>query len=304
MSVVNDSPPSGTSKTKKKTISKNKHQSQESYEEYLRCAEVDGGRQPRNLLGGLSEGPHETNVSNLLQQRETTGQNKKGKSRTKFLTLDSGKIPFVPLLTDTTSAERNAAIFSDVWIALSSIFCFTSSYYMPEDDYILYTGSDDDNDPPHASPRKKKTSKNTPESFIAESLKVFDWSSDIPVPKQQASNSFVFCREGDYANDKDLLGLHLLEEGQRIVKLFVGITRVSGLTFNWTLRASKKGITIHTSDVPNSPWQAVKSDCIIQQDKHEILKLLLDDSRSHEYDDSMEGFEVFHYILILIFNYI
>ena len=201
----------------------------------------------------------------------------------------------VPFIAPNSSEKRNSAIFSGIWDALSSIFCFTSSGYMPDDDYIIYTGSvdnSDEDDPSPKAPRKKKSLKKKSKSFIAETLNVFDWTAAVTPPKAVPKNPLVFSKEGDYANDKALLGLDLFEESQRIMKIFTGVTRVKGVTFNWTLRAAKNDVNIHTCDIPCSPWQAVKSDCVIKQNKHTILKLLTDDSRSHEYDESMEGYVV------------
>ena len=265
---------------KRKAKSKNKHKAQEAGEGILDDVAVGRERQQERRLPIIS-----SNCVEIEQRRGAHEQSRNANSRIDNLALDTGKSPL-----DTTSVKRNVAIFSNIWIVLSCFFCFTSSYYMPEDDYILYTGSDDETDIPVISSRKKK--QKIPEAVIADSMRVLDWNSDLPAPNLQAIGTLTFCKEGDYFNDKELLGSHLLEEGQRIIKIFAGIKRISGLTFNWTLRASKKGIDVHTCDVPNSPWLAVKSDSIIKRDKFEILKLFLDDSRSHEYDETMEGYQV------------
>ena len=295
---------------KRKTKSKNKHKTQETGEVILDDVEIDRKReQERCLLRLPSKCRPESETSDFVQRRGSHKQGRSAKSRiNNNLALDTGKIPLVPLLTDTTSVKRNVAIFSDIWKALSWFFCFTSSYYIPEDDYILYTGSDDETDIPVISSRKKKhisaissqkKEQETPDFIITETMRVFDdWNRVAPVLNLQASSRLFFCKEGDYVNDKDLLGSHLYEEGQRIFEIFVGIKRINGLTFNWNLRTSENGIDVHTCDVPNSSWLAVKADSIIHQDKYEILKLFLDDSRSHEYDHSMLGFEVIGFISI------
>lgn len=193
--------------------------------------------------------------------------------------------------SSTNKVVRDAhstSLLSQIWLALSSIFCVTSTaYYMPDDDYILYTGSMEDEDLTDIdASRILQHSK----SFIENSLKVFDWSNDFPCTPTVFS--LVFSKEGDYANDKILLGRDLFSEGQRIMKLFTGLTREKGLTMNWVLRATTKDVNVHTCDVPESPWLAIKSDCIIRRDKEMILELMMDDTRSSEYDDSMEGYEV------------
>jgi hypothetical protein len=92
----------------------------------------------------------------------------------------------------------------------------------------------------------------------------------------------------------------MTEEVVRIFKLFSGITRIDGLVFDWVLRASKHDITIHSCSVPGSDWQAIKSDAIIKCDKKDVLALMIDDDRSKEYDETMEGYEVrLHNVLYL-----
>lgn len=192
--------------------------------------------------------------------------------------------------TKVVLEAHSSSFLSEIWMVLSRIFCFPSAaYYMPDDDYILYCGSMEEDE--HVESDSNSILQHS-KSFIENSLKVFDWSNDFP--SSPISYSLVFSREGDYANDKLLLGRDLFEEGQRIMKLFTGLIREKGLTLNWVLRATKASdnINVHTCDVPDSPWLAIKSDCIIRRDKETILQLMMDDTRSSEYDDSMEGYEV------------
>lgn len=188
--------------------------------------------------------------------------------------------------------EEPSSMLSDMWRVISSVFCVSAStYYMPDEEYTPYTGSFDEVDQNDASESTKvKEIIMQSKAFLESSLEVFDWSKDFA--SSQLSYSLVFSKEGDYLNDKLLFGLHLVEESQRIMKIFLGITREKGLTLDWVLKASKKDINVHTSDVPESPWLAVKSDCIIRQDKYIIMNLMMNDARSAEYDDSMEGYEV------------
>lgn len=220
-----------------------------------------------------------------------------------------GANEFVPTVIQSivsdTSAKRNATIFSDIWIAVSIFFCIGSSYYMPEDDGGSSFGIEEENvqlPSDRKNSRKKKIKKK--KSFVDQTLKVIttssleifntiEFQSVSGTPKLEPSkNVLEFSKSGDYKNDIQLLRVDLGEESQRIIKLFLGILRERDIIFNWKLQATKKDITIHTCDVIGSVWQAVKSDCIIKQDKFEIVKLLMDDTRSHEYDDTMEGYQV------------
>jgi hypothetical protein len=184
------------------------------------------------------------------------------------------------------------SLLSDMWHLISSVFCVSgSTYYMPDDEYAPYTGSLDEADQNDTGESAKVHDILTQsKAFIESSLEVFDWSKDFA--SSQLSYSLVFSKRGNYENDKLLFGLDLAEESQRIMKIFLGITREKGLTLDWVLKASKKDIYVHTCDVPESPWLAVKSDCIIRQDKYIIMNLMMNDARSSEYDDSMEGYEV------------
>ena len=299
MEKVKDSVTARKSKTSKKRAPKLNKRVSNPVEENANKNGTDSAAQPRHILADSS-----------LPDKSSVGESKpKVKHRVIFdkeapppppppcLPFDSAGTLIVPFLKSTPE-KRNAAMFSDIWLSISNIFCFTSSNYVSDDDYILYTGSmDDDNDVPTVRgakdpSRRKNSMKKKSKSFILESMKVFDWSEDTPVPEQNPKNLLFFSRSGDYSNDKDLLGLDLNEEGQRILSIFTGVTRVSGVVLNWNLKASKKDVNIHTCDIHNSPWQAIKSDCIIQQDKKKILDLLLDDTRSCEYDEAMEGYEV------------
>ena len=92
---------------------------------------------------------------------------------------------------------------------------------------------------------------------------------------------------------RDSAGVHLRNESRRLFKIFSGITRGEGIpTFNWEFKLTKSRVTVHQAMVPDSPWAAIKSDCIVHADKDRIRKLITDDLRSHEYDPSVETYEV------------
>ena len=100
-------------------------------------------------------------------------------------------------------------------------------------------------------------------------------------------------RPMDWAGNKEAVGAHLRDESRRLFRIFAGLTRGEGIpTFNWEFKLTKSRVTVHQAVVPDSPWAAIKSDCIVHADKHRICRLITDDDRSHEYDDSVEGYDV------------
>ena len=102
----------------------------------------------------------------------------------------------------------------------------------------------------------------------------------------------LFLRPTDWTN-QEAAGLHLLDESRRLFRIFSGLTRGEGIpTLNWEFRVTKNRVTVHGAIVDYSPWQAVKSDCIIHADKHRIRRLITDDTRSHHYDDQVAGYKV------------
>ena len=113
-----------------------------------------------------------------------------------------------------------------------------------------------------------------------------------PLQGDSSGLSLLTLRPTDWKN-RELAGKHLLEESRRLFCIFAGRTRGDGIpTFNWEFKVTKGRVTVHGAVVPNSPWQAVKSDCIIHADKHRIRKLITDDDRSKEYDDGVDSYDV------------
>jgi hypothetical protein len=242
--------------------------------------ELDQPRKLRHLLADKSEPSIRARMSINIDEAPPNG-----------IFCSNHREALVPVRSSRRN-EEPTSILSDMWRVISSVFCVSgSTYYMPDDEYTPYTGSLDEADPNDPGESTKVHDIITQsKAFLESSLEVFDWSKDFA--SSQLSYSLVFSKQGDYKNDKLLFGLDLVEESQRILKIFLGITREKGLTLDWVLKASKKDIYVHTCDVPESPWLAVKSDCIIRQDKYIIMNLMMNDARSSEYDDSMEGYEV------------
>jgi len=162
----------------------------------------------------------------------------------------------------------------NLWSIISSVFCFAGSdAYSPYDEAVtndVLAGIS--GDPLRAAGRggkkakKEKAPKLRPEAVL----------QTIPT---------------DWGN-KTTAGLHLIEESRRLFKIFCGITRCEGLIFDWQHRVTKGRVTVHSASVPNSSWQAIKSDCKIKADKYAICKLITDDARSHEYDEGVESYEI------------
>jgi hypothetical protein len=180
--------------------------------------------------------------------------------------------------------KRQAAVYSDVWLALSNIFCFSvPADYMPAEDIIENVLPVTLTDP---GPEKKKKKKG-----LVAKLNPLNWTGS-GTKESGKRNHLVFSRNGDYKRDKKLLYTDLAEESQRIGQLYAGIIREHGVIFDWSLKASKNGVHIQTCDIPGSSFQAMKTDTVIKKDKYTILKVIIDDDRAKEYDESLEGYEV------------
>lgn len=108
----------------------------------------------------------------------------------------------------------------------------------------------------------------------------------------EKASSVLQCRPVSWNGDRDVVAAHYVSEARRLFRIFTGLTPVEGLVFNWVLRSTKGNITVHSSDVPDSTWQATKTDCIIKASKHRICQLITDDTRTCEYDDGVDGYEM------------
>ena len=92
----------------------------------------------------------------------------------------------------------------------------------------------------------------------------------------------------------EMFSKDLVAESRRIFKIYLGLDRVEGLNFNWVWKADKNGVVVHTAAIEGSSWLAVKSDSICKADKYTICKLLVDDARTVEYDNGVDGYEIIH----------
>ena len=195
--------------------------------------------------------------------------------------------------TTTPSPEKvSRAVASDIWTLLSGIFCFSvAKGYMPNDDeYVTYTGSMSDVEAPGGTgspPVAKKKSKS-----LMSKLNPMKLLGPTTPPAPKPANPLVFHPSADYRLHRERLAPDLSDDAQRILKLYTGITREAGVTFDWALKTSKNNIHVHTADVPGSNFSALKSDCTIKKDKYTVLRCLTDDDKSKDYDETLEGYKL------------
>lgn len=78
---------------------------------------------------------------------------------------------------------------------------------------------------------------------------------------------------------------------QRLVR-YLGESSANEPFLEWNLRMSKNNISIYSAQVPNSTWNALKANIVMNTDIDTLKKLLLDDSRIGEYDDMFDTCEV------------
>lgn len=96
-----------------------------------------------------------------------------------------------------------------------------------------------------------------------------------------------------YLNEKIRIGTDIEVASIERMKFFLGLmgndsaeTPVEHL--QWQLSSTKDKIQVEESMVPGSIWQAVRAYTAVKADKMDILKLIMDDSRIHEYDDMFD----------------
>ena len=209
----------------------------------------------------------------------------------------------MPVMTSRDIPPENVtkAVATDIWTLLSGIFCFSgSTHYMPDDsEYIEFDGNMSDSDMPSAVAAPVVTTKK-PKS-LASRLNPMKILGPLTAPLTSspsfiaARNPLLFQRRAtDYQNNRELLAQDLSDEAIRILKLYVGLSRETGVSFNWAMKISKNNIFVHNSDIPGSSFSALKSDCAVKKDKYTILRYLTDDERSKEYDETLEGYKVRH----------
>ena len=74
---------------------------------------------------------------------------------------------------------------------------------------------------------------------------------------------------------------------------YVGLNKVNpSVNLTWTNRLVKNNISVDTSVVESSTWQALKATTYINADKYAIQRLIFDNKRASEYDDMVDYIKV------------
>jgi hypothetical protein len=102
-----------------------------------------------------------------------------------------------------------------------------------------------------------------------------------------------------------LEGKQICEIGIRLLKVYLGlegqydlslVKKRSGskeecetpLNIDWQSKGNKKGVSVESSMVSGSNWQAVRAVTGMRADKHSIVKLIMNDNRMGEFDDMFD----------------
>jgi len=169
-----------------------------------------------------------------------------------------------------------------IWSLLGGVFCFGSQEEV-EFDTI---GQDNNNDNNNNNNSNKKSNKKKNKS--TKSI----WKSKESNKKQAVIESLK--SKVIINNDMKKFSKDLVDESRRLFKIYLGLERIEGLNFNWVWKIDKNGVVVHTATVEGSSWLAVKSDSICKADKYTICKLLVDDARTVEYDNGVDGYEIIY----------
>lgn len=89
------------------------------------------------------------------------------------------------------------------------------------------------------------------------------------------------------------LSADLVKNSLHMLKVYLGIEHEQGMNFKWVSQSSKKAITIYSSPIAGSSMHAIKAKTMLKGvSVSDLIKLLTDDSRMGEYDDSFDGTDV------------
>lgn len=106
-----------------------------------------------------------------------------------------------------------------------------------------------------------------------ESRNVPSWRSQLPVFKEPFYTP----------------GRALADEAVNRIKSYFGIIQDESLGLDWKLNINSKGVTVCGSLVNGTTWKAFKATSIMQVDKVNLLKILLDDTKTRLYQDMFDG---------------
>lgn len=96
-----------------------------------------------------------------------------------------------------------------------------------------------------------------------------------------------------YLNEKIRIGTEVEIASIEKIKLFLGLQcsdnfQTPSDQLQWQFSSLKDKIKVEESIVLGSIWQAVKASTVIKANKMDILTLIMDSSRIHEYDDMFD----------------
>jgi hypothetical protein len=108
-----------------------------------------------------------------------------------------------------------------------------------------------------------------------------------------------------YLNEKIRIGTEVEVVSIEKMKVFLGLQCFDNFEtpsdqLQWQLSSLKDKIKVEESMVLGSVWQAVKASTVIKANKMDILTLIMDNSRIHEYDDMFDFSKVQQHTMNLL----
>ena len=84
-------------------------------------------------------------------------------------------------------------------------------------------------------------------------------------------------------------GIKIAADSRTILQTYIGIlNEPNDYNLNWVEKTNGKGVTVSTSMVNGSTWQAIRAETVITTAKENIKDLLLDDTKFGAYDDMFD----------------
>jgi hypothetical protein len=87
-------------------------------------------------------------------------------------------------------------------------------------------------------------------------------------------------------------GQQLAEQSTLLMQKYLGMLPFAELELDWQTRVTKPNLTVDTSKVAGSTWQAIKGKTVMLAKKEAILQLLINDDRIGEFDDMFDFYKV------------
>ena len=92
-------------------------------------------------------------------------------------------------------------------------------------------------------------------------------------------------------------GQQLADHARELIEKYLGIRSANDLGLDWIRKVSKGAVTVDTSLVTGSTWQAIRGKMSIQANPEKIRDLLINDDRIGEFDDMFDFYKVRAYAL-------